>query len=37
MSHGLEFHRYLCEVLKKEIEKKERQLSGKRLARKRPR
>jgi hypothetical protein len=37
MSYGLEFHRYLCEVLRKEIEKKERQLSRKRLARKRPR
>jgi hypothetical protein len=37
MSYGLEFHRHLCEVLRKEIEKKERQLSRKRLARKRPR
>ncbi len=35
-SYGLEFYRYLCEVLRKEIEKKERQLSRKRLARKRP-
>jgi hypothetical protein len=36
-SYGLEFYRHLCEVLRKEIEKKERQLSRKRLARKRPR
>jgi hypothetical protein len=34
ISYGLEFHRYLCEVLTREIEKKERQLSKKRLARK---
>jgi hypothetical protein len=36
-SYGLEFHRHLCEVLTREIEKKERQLSRRRLARKKPR
>jgi hypothetical protein len=36
-SYGLKFNRYLCDILRKEIEKKNKQLSRRRLARKRSR
>ena len=36
MSYGLDFHRHLCSILDREIEKKEKELSRKRLSRKRP-
>jgi Domain of unknown function (DUF6968) len=35
ISYGLDFHRYLCDVLDKEINKKEKELTKKRLSRKR--
>src|SRR5262245_43172595 len=37
IGYGIEFHRYLCDVLDREINKKEKELTKKRLSRKRRR